>query len=149
IQALVFLGAEHVAGIFTLGDRGNFKSGRNFGRQIFQAVDREIDTPLSQSLFDFFCEHAFRADFGERDIENLIAGSLDDFDFDRMPARFEECANMIGLPECQLRSARADAEMSFRGCGQDSCSFSSSTLIAMSACAWRLFFYELVCVSDV
>ena len=63
------------------------KSGRKLGRQIFQAVDGEIDPAVGQRFFDFLGEHALGADLGEGHVEDLVASGLDDFEFDFVAAR--------------------------------------------------------------
>ncbi len=72
-------GTKNVAWIFAGGDGGNFEIGAQFGRQIFQAVHREVNTVFDKSFFDFLGEHALGADFGERNVGDFIARGLDDF----------------------------------------------------------------------
>src|SRR5438876_2387163 len=119
IQAPVFLGAEHVARIFTLGDCDDFEFPRNFRRQVFQAMHGQIDATLRQGLFYSLCEHAFRADLGKRHIGDFVARGFDNFNFHAVTTLFEECANVIGLPQRQLRTSGADAELSFLAWNHD------------------------------
>ena len=46
----------------------------------------EIDAAFEQRFFDLLGEHALGADLGEGDVENLVAGGLDDFQFDFVSA---------------------------------------------------------------
>ena len=46
----------------------------------------EIDALVEQRFFDLLGEHPLGADFGERDVENLVAGGLDDLKFDFVAA---------------------------------------------------------------
>src|SRR5579871_227489 len=73
-------------------------------------MDCQVDAALGESFFDFLGEHALSPDFGEGNVCDFVSGCVDDLDFDLVPIFTEECGNMIGLPQCQLRAAGADAE---------------------------------------
>ena len=109
-NAAEFSRAQHVARILTLGDGSDFEFRRNLGRQVFQAVHSQIDAFFRQRFFDFLGEHAFGSDFGQSNIGDLVAGGVDDFDFDFHAAFAEKRGDVIGLPERELRSAGANAE---------------------------------------
>ena len=49
-------------------------------------MNGEVDPIFRQRFLNFLGEHALGADLGESDIGDLVAGSLDDFDFDLVPA---------------------------------------------------------------
>ena len=68
------------------GDGGDFETGRKFRRQIFQRMHGKIDTPRGERLFNLLGEHSFGTDLGERDIGDFVAGGVDDFDFNFVPA---------------------------------------------------------------
>ena len=53
-------------------------------------MNGEIDAIFGEGLFNFLGEHALGADLGKSDIGDLVAGGLDDFDLDVVPARFEQ-----------------------------------------------------------
>ncbi len=110
LKTRIVLRAEGIAGILPFRDRGNFKSRRKFGRQVFQRMHGQINASRSQCLFNFFGEHPLGADHGERDIGNLVAGSVDNFDFHFVPSRTQQRRDVVRLPEGELRTARPDAE---------------------------------------
>ena len=49
-------------------------------------MDRQIDRAVEKRLFDLLSEHPFGTDLGECDVENLVAGGLDDLDGDFVTA---------------------------------------------------------------
>jgi len=73
-------------------------------------VNGKIDPTLGQCLLNFLGEHSLRADLRERYIDDLVAGSVNDFDLDFMPLRTQERSNVIRLPESQLRAARTNPQ---------------------------------------
>jgi hypothetical protein len=102
--------AENIVRIFTRGDGRQFELGRNLGGQVFKAMHCQIDSLLKQRLFDLFGKHPFGADLGERDVDNFVAGGLDDFYRDPVAATFEQALNVMGLGQGELRSAGANAK---------------------------------------
>jgi hypothetical protein len=75
----------------------------------------EIDEAGGEGFFDFFREYSFAksalsADLGQRNIGDLVAGGMNNFNFDFMSARAEQRGDVVGLPESKLRAAGADAE---------------------------------------
>jgi hypothetical protein len=90
-------------------------------------VHGKVDAPASQCLFNFFREHAFRANFGQGNIGDLVSRSLDDFDFYRVAARFEQVANVVCLPQGKLGASGTDAEMSWNSDWNVSSSMVSSS----------------------
>src|SRR5215510_4056625 len=89
----------------------------------------QIHPAFGQSLFNLLREHALGADFRERDIENLVAGRLDDFELDFMSLTAQQSGNVVRLPERQLGAARADAQT-----GHQSCSPSSGVFTSLFSC---------------
>jgi len=106
----VFDGDEGVAGIGALGNGGDGEVGREFGGQVFEAVDGEIDAAFDEGLFDLFGEHAFGADLGEGDLLQPVAGGADDLDGDFVALGAQGAGDVVRLPEGELRPARADAD---------------------------------------
>ena len=100
---------RHPAGL-AFRDRRDFKSRWQLSRQVFQRMHGEINSPGGQGFFNLFGEHPLGANHRERNISNLVAGSMDDFNLNFVPARAQQCGNMVGLPEGELRAAGADAE---------------------------------------
>ena len=72
-----------------------------------QAAIAECD----ERLFDLFCEHSLGANLRQRDVGDLVARRLDDFDFDLVSARAQQRRDVVGLPKRQLRSARTNAQV--------------------------------------
>ncbi len=72
-----FTEQKDVARILARRNGSDFEIRRQLGRQILQAVDGEIDAAFGQGLFNFLREHALGADFGQRDVGNLVAGGLE------------------------------------------------------------------------
>ncbi len=77
----IFLRTKRIAGIFALGNGGNFKLLGEFCWQVFQAVDSQIDAAVGEGFFDLFGEHSLCADFCEGNIGDLIASGVNDFNF--------------------------------------------------------------------
>jgi len=69
-----------------------------------------MDAAGCERFFNFFREHTLDADPGEGYVGDLIAGGVDDFDFNFEAAGTEERGNMVGLPERELGTAGADAQ---------------------------------------
>ena len=93
-----------------LGDGGDFESWGQFGGQVFQRVDGEIDASSGEGFFNFFGEHALGADLRQRDVGDFVAGGVDDLDFDFVATVAQEGGDVVGLPEGELGAAGADAE---------------------------------------
>ena len=66
--------------------------------------------PVSQRLFNLFGKHAFGADFGQGHVSDFVAGGLDDFKFNFVTLFAEQGADVMGLPERELRAAGTNAE---------------------------------------
>jgi hypothetical protein len=111
-NASVFARAKYIERILPRGNRRNFEAWRKLGGKIFQTVHSEVDAFFSQRFFDLFCEHALGANFGQRDIGNLVAGRLDDFEFDSMSTLTQQGADVVGLPKRELRASGTYAEAS-------------------------------------
>src|ERR1700693_6394891 len=103
-------------------------------------MHREIDAAGGEGFFNFFRENSFAkstfgADHGEGNVVDLVAGGVDDFDFDFVAVGAQQRGDMVRLPQSELGPAGTDAEfwhywrgptsVSFAaGCGADSFSFS-------------------------
>src|SRR5579864_2035681 len=70
----------------------------------------EVDTPRGKGFFDFFGEHALRTNLGQGNVGDLVAGGMNNFNFDFVAARTEKRGDVVGLPESELGAAGADAE---------------------------------------
>ncbi len=108
--------AKHVARIFAGRNGGNFEIGGQLRGQILQAVHGEVNPVFDQGFFDFLGEHALGADFRQRHVGDFIARSLDDLEFHGVALSAQQVGDVVGLPECELRAARADAEAGHQFC---------------------------------
>jgi len=59
--------------IFAFADRGKHETFRQIHRHIFQRMHGEVGASVFQRGFQLFHEQALSADFGQRDIQNLVA----------------------------------------------------------------------------
>src|SRR5437762_3097968 len=71
---------------------------------------RQIDASRGQRLLDFFGEHSLGADFRQRNVDDLVASGVNDFNLDLVILPAQLSADMVRLPECELRTARSDPE---------------------------------------
>src|SRR5580693_3219932 len=108
----VFVRAKYVARILPGGHGRNLKTLGKLGGKVFQTMYCKVDASLGQGLFDLLGEHALGANLGEGNIGDLVAGGLDDFQFDFVTPFAQQGADVMGLPECELGASRADAETS-------------------------------------
>src|ERR1051326_6236687 len=104
--------AEGVARVFPFCDGNDLEPWGEFGGEIFQGVDSQIDAPGREGFFDFFGEHALGAYFGEGHVGDLVTGGMNNFNFDFVAAGAEQRGNVVGLPKGELGAARADAQLS-------------------------------------
>ena len=81
----------------------------------------EIDRAVEQRLLDLLGEQSLAAGFGERPVENLVAGSADGDELDlrrEKPVRGDQpLAHLLRLLERQRAAARADAQKRRSGQG--------------------------------
>src|SRR4030095_12137466 len=98
---------------------------RELSGKIFEAVYCQIHPAFGQGFFDLLREHALSANLGQRDIENLVPGRLDDFEFDLVPLSAPPSGNGFRLPERKWGAARANAQTSHQSCSPSSGVFTS------------------------
>ena len=77
---------ESILRILANRNGGDLKLGRQFRRQILQAMYGEIDTAFEQRFFDLLGEHALGTNLGKGDVENLVAGGFNDLQFNFVSA---------------------------------------------------------------
>ena len=107
------VGDEAVADVFAAQNRGKRKAGRRFCRNVFDAVNGDVDGIVEQSFFELFDEDSLPADFGERSLREFVATRFDDDDFAFDAGGLEDlAADELGLPLGEEAAARADAERS-------------------------------------
>jgi hypothetical protein len=107
--------AEGIARILSFGDRNDFEPRRKLSGQVFQRMHSEIDAASGEGFFDLFRKNSLAqstlgANHGEGNIGDLVAGSVDDFDFHFVSTSTQQRGNVVGLPEGELGAARANAE---------------------------------------
>ncbi len=103
---------QRIARIFALRDRGEDQARGQLRRHVLEAVHGQIDAAVEQRFLDFLGEKAFAADLRKRNILDLVAGGFDDFDA-RVSTLQQDSRNMLGLPQRELRTARADDDHLF------------------------------------
>src|SRR6185312_12906105 len=74
-------------------------------------MNGEVDGLGGEGVLNLLCEHALGADLGKGDVEDFVAGGFDDSDVGGVAGLAQRVGDVIGLPERELRAARADAEM--------------------------------------
>ena len=106
------LADEGVASVGAWRDRREGEARVELGGQIFQRMDREVDASRGEGFFYLLDEDTFAVDAGRRleaGILHAVAGGADDFDGDGVAMAAQEFGDVVGLPERELRAARADA----------------------------------------
>src|SRR5260370_21471446 len=76
-ERFVFCSDQTIARVFAAANYREAKARRNFGGNIFHAVNRKIDVLVEKRLFKFFGEDAFAADLAERSGLQFVAGGFD------------------------------------------------------------------------
>ena len=80
------------------GNGGQREAGRQIGGHIFEAVHGQIDRAGEQRLLNFLGEQAFRSHLRKRDVGDLVAGGLDNFDARFLPKFLQPGLNPVRLP---------------------------------------------------
>ena len=110
-EAPEFYGDECVAWVNPGRRSGKGEWLGEFGGEVFEGVDGEVDASFGEGFFDFLGEHALGADLGEGDFLKAVAGGFNDFDIDFMALGDEEGLDVMGLPKGQLRTTASDTEL--------------------------------------
>jgi len=87
VQGHVFFADEDVAGVDALGDGGDGEAGRRDGREVFEAVDGEVDFLAEEGVFDLFDEDA-PAKRGKGNVGGFVAASADGLDIEGLGGVF-------------------------------------------------------------
>jgi hypothetical protein len=74
-------------------------------------MNGEIDAAGGERFLNLLGEHTLRANLGEGHFLQAVAGGFDDFDVDFVALDAEQLSNVIGLPQSELRTATANAEL--------------------------------------
>jgi len=137
---------QHIPGIFPLGDGSYREPIRQHRRDILHAVDRQIHGTIQQSVFQFLDKESLAADLGERHIEDLITGGLDDSQLDptSWPPSFEFSLHPLALRQRQQAAAGPNAQQSVHqpiDLNDRNCSWSNDnwrrTTRRTPSCCWQ------------
>ena len=91
---------------------------RQTGRHVLHRMDRDVDPPVQQGLFDLPGEQPLAADRGERALQHPVARGMDGLDGDRalLPergiGRGEAAADLVGLGPGERACACSDPDPS-------------------------------------
>ena len=105
---------EGVTGVGARWNGGDGEARVEGGREIFIAVDGEIDASSGEGFFNLLDEDSFTVETFRDDEAGLlhaVAGGANDFDLDGVALCAEGIGNMVGLPEGKLRATRTYADV--------------------------------------
>ncbi len=108
----VRLADPDVAGVGAFGDGGEGELRGQFGGEVFERVDGEVDATGFEGFFDFLDEDAFAVEVWRGDEAGLlhaVAGGADDLELDVVAGVAEGVEDVVRLPEGELRAAASDA----------------------------------------
>lgn len=125
VQGPEWLTDEGVTGVCAGWDGGEGEAGIEHSGQVFEGVDGEIDAAVCQRLFNFLDEDAFAIQTWRDDeagVLHAVARGADDFNLYGVTTGAQLMRDVISLPESELRTTRADADLShsvlrIRRCG--------------------------------
>src|SRR6185437_1123938 len=98
---------EGVARVGAARDGGECEARVEFGGQVFQRVDGEVDLAGGEGFFDLLDEDAFGEGGFSGRLLKAVAGGADDLDGDLVAEGGELLGDVVGLPECELGAAGA------------------------------------------
>ena len=117
VEGPVTFADEDVAGVGALRDGGEDEARIEFGGQVLERMNGEVDAALGERVFDLLDEDSFAARSGASagaigavGLLHAVAGGADDLDLDRVAAVTQLGGDVVGLPEGELRASRADAD---------------------------------------
>jgi hypothetical protein len=106
---------QRIADILALADCAYVQARRKVGRQVFETVDRQVDSMVKDGIFKFFGEQALAllAQLWKRDVLHPVAGCRNDlyFDLNARMAGFELRLDPVGLPQGELAAPRSDYQL--------------------------------------
>src|SRR5262245_1774982 len=108
----MFVGDERVAGRGPGRDGGEGEFGYGNGRQVLQAVHRDIDAVVDQGVLDGLGEDAEPAQRLQGAVLLAVPVGFDDHDLDRprVEDRPQAVGDMVRLPQSELTAAGAEPE---------------------------------------
>ena len=124
MQRLLARADVGVAGVGAQGDGGQREARIERGGQVLERVDGEVDAACGERLLDLLDEDSLAvgqrreggdvvyawAAGGLRRLSQAIAGGVDDLDLHGVACGAQCVGDMVGLPECELGTSRADAD---------------------------------------
>ena len=75
---------KRIARVFALANHRQFEPGRQIHRHVFHRMHRQVGATFVERDFQLFDEQTLAADFGQRDIQNLVAARSHAEDIDRV-----------------------------------------------------------------
>ncbi len=137
---------QDFARIFAPGDRAEREAGRQFGRQILQAVNREVGAVFDQRDLEFLGEEPLGQRLPRLDALRLqfVAGGLHNLDLESEP---RECLAALGKNHvclCEGKGAAPGGDANGvcvgqnEGCRQLPACCSRRPWLVLPGCAWRL-----------
>ena len=113
VEGPVRLADPDVAGVDAFRDGGESELRSELGGEVLEGVDGEVDTAFFEGFFDLLDEDALAVEVGRRDEAGLlhaVACGADDLKLNVVAGVAEGIQDVVGLPEGELRAARADAD---------------------------------------
>jgi hypothetical protein len=109
-ESLVFLGNERIAGRPPRRDGRQFQARHRDRRQVFQAMDRDVDAIGEEGVLNGLGEDAEAAHRGNRPVLDHVAVGLDDDDFHgpRLDDGPKPIGDVVGLPEGEVAATGAE-----------------------------------------
>ena len=111
VERPILLADPHIACIGAPGDGCKGELGSEFGWEIFEGVDGEIDATHFKRFFNFFDEDALAVKIWRRNEAGLlhaVAGGADDFDLGWMARAAQGFEDVVRLPQGELGAPAAD-----------------------------------------
>lgn len=117
MEAPVVFADEGVASVGARRDGGEGEARIELRGQILEGVHGEVDATGEEGVFDLLDKNALGIEGravgeGGRDDEvgvlHAVADGTDDLDFNGVAERSKVSGDVVGLPERELRAARAD-----------------------------------------
>ena len=106
------VGNEGVTVIFAFRYRDQLDAVGKIEREIFHAVNREVDPPVEKGFVELLREKPFSSDLGQGNVQDRIARGLEDDEFDRevLEDTFESSLGPVCLPHSERASAGTQLE---------------------------------------
>ena len=105
---------QRVAGVATLGDRGQHEARHGGRRQVLARVHREVGAPVEDGGLHLLGEHALAAQLPDGDVEPPVGDDLHHHELhgEAGLGGLQQRGHVLGLPACERAATRGDAEWS-------------------------------------